>query len=211
MQGLLGEGGMIYGEKDNITERIGMILIRIGVIGQSGEIPEATCILAEEIGKEIALHGAILLTGGTSGVMGAVSRGAKQANGLVVGILPGDTLEVANEYIDIPITTGLSFDYRSLILVHSSDVIIMIAGGNGTLGELSAAYLNRKPVVIVEASGGWAARVREMAYDGSYLDERKWVKLDYADTAKEAVDIAVSRIYKQEVPVSSVVSKVDNE
>jgi hypothetical protein len=50
-----------------------------------------------------------------------------------------------------------------------------------------------------------------MAYDGSYLDERKWVKLDYADTAKEAVDIAVSRIYKQEVPVCSVVSKVDNE
>lgn len=171
-----------------------MLLLRIGVIGQSGEIPEETCILAEDIGKEIALRGAILLTGGTSGVMGAVSRGAKQANGLVVGILPGDNVEVANDYIDIPITTGLSFDYRSLILVHSSDVIIMIAGGNGTLGELSAAYLNRKPVIIVEASGGWAARVRRMAYEGSYLDERKWVKLDYANTAKEALDIAISRI-----------------
>lgn len=128
-------------------------MIRIGVIGQSGEIPAETGELAEEIGKEIALRGAILLTGGTSGVMGAVSRGAKQANGLVVGILPGDSVDVANEYIDIPISTGLSFDYRSLILVHSSDVIIMIAGGNGTLGELSAAYLNRKPVVIVEPSG----------------------------------------------------------
>ncbi|WP_371381670.1 TIGR00725 family protein [Sporomusa aerivorans] len=141
----------------------------------------------------MALQGAILLTGGTSGVMGAVSRGAKQANGLVVGILPGDLRDAANQYIDVPITTGLSFDYRSLILVHSSDVLIMIAGGNGTLGELSAAYLNRKPVVIVEASGGWAARVRQVAYDGSYLDERKWVKLDYANTAKEAVAIAVSR------------------
>lgn len=178
-------------------------MIRIGVIGQSGEIPEETCILAEEIGKEIALRGAILLTGGTSGVMGAVSRGAKQANGLVVGILPGDSAEVANEYIDVPISTGLSFDYRSLILVHSSDVIIMIAGGNGTLGELSAAYLNRKPIVIVEASGGWAAKVRGMAYDGSYLDERKWVKLDYANTAKEALDIALSRICNKDAPKNS--------
>ena len=169
-------------------------MIRIGVIGQSGEIPEATCKLAEEVGREIAARGAILLTGGTSGVMEAVSRGAKEANGLVVGILPGDKAEDANDYIDIPITTGLSYDYRSLILVHSSDAIIMIAGANGTLGELSAAYLNRKPVVVIEASGGWAAKIRSVAYDGMYLDERKWVKLDYADTAKEALDIVTNQI-----------------
>lgn len=171
-------------------------MIRIGVIGQSGDIPEATRKLAEEIGQEIAAKGAVLLTGGTNGVMEAASRGAKDANGLVVGILPGDRIEDANGYIDIPITTGLSYDYRSLILVHSSDAIIMIAGANGTLGELSAAYLNRKPVVIVEASGGWAGRVRSMAYEGLYLDERKWVKLDYADTAKEAVDIVMSQLQR---------------
>ena len=173
-------------------------MIRIGVIGQSGEIPEATYKLAEEVGKEIAARGAILLTGGTSGVMEAVSRGAKEAKGLVVGILPGDKAEDANDYIDIPITTGLSYDYRSLILVHSSDAIIMIAGANGTLGELSAAYLNRKPVVVIEASGGWAAKIRSMAYDGMYLDERKWVKLDYADTAKEALDIVTNQIQAAE-------------
>lgn len=185
-------------------------MIRIGVIGQSGEVPAATSMLAEEIGKEIAERGAILLTGGTSGVMGAVSRGAKLAKGLVVGILPGDSVEVANEYIDIPISTGLSFDYRSLILVHSSDVIIMIAGGNGTLGELSAAYLNRKPVVIVETSGGWAARVRGAAYEGCYLDERKWVKLDYAATAKEALDIALSRL-EQKPLATRPENKIDND
>lgn len=186
-------------------------MLRIGVIGQSGEIPAETSLLAEELGKEIALCGALLLTGGTSGVMGAVSRGAKQANGLVVGILPGDTTDVANEYIDIPISTGLSFDYRSLILVHSSDVIIMLAGGNGTLGELSAAYLNRKPVVIVETSGGWAARVKSMAYEGCYLDERKWVKLDYATTAKEALDIALNRVKEQTAQTACAKTKIDNE
>ncbi len=169
-------------------------MIRIGVIGQSGEISAATCKLAEEIGQEIAARGAILLTGGANGVMEAVSRGAKQAKGLVVGILSGNTVDTANDYIDIPITTGLSYDYRSLILIHSSDAIIMIAGANGTLGELSAAYLNRKPVVVIETSGGWAAKIRGIAYDGTYLDERKWVKLDYANTANEALDIVMNRI-----------------
>jgi uncharacterized protein (TIGR00725 family) len=169
-------------------------LIRIGVIGQSGEIPEEIQALAESIGKEIAIRGAILLTGGTNGVMESVSKGAKSANGLVVGILPGDTLDVANDYIDVPITTGLRFDYRSLILVHSSDAIIMISGGNGTLGELSAAYMNRKPIVVIEPSGGWAARVRTMCYDGTYLDTRNTVKLDFAHTAQEALDILLERL-----------------
>ena len=169
-------------------------MIRIGVIGQSGEIPIEIQQLAQELGREVALRGAVLLSGGTSGVMECASRGAKEANGLVVGILPGDTMDGANDYIDIPITTGLSFDYRSLILVHSSDALIMVGGGNGTLGELSAAYLNLKPVVILEPSGGWAKKVRTIAYEETYLDERKSIKLDYAQTVKDALDIALSRI-----------------
>ncbi|HEX7056799.1 MAG TPA: TIGR00725 family protein [Bacilli bacterium] len=168
-------------------------MIRIGVIGQSGQIAAEVAQLAEEIGAAIAKHKAVLLSGGTNGVMEAVSRGAKQAGGLVVGILPGDTLELANPYIDIPINTGFGFDYRSLILVHSSDAIIMIGGGNGTLGELSAAYLNRKPVVVVETSGGWAARVKEVAYEGKYLDVRKTITLDYSESAETAVELALNR------------------
>lgn len=135
--------------------------------------------------------------------MKAVSQGAKQAGGLVVGFLPGDSTNLANEYVDIPITTGLGFDYRSLVLVHSSDVIIMISGGNGTLGELSAAYLNRKPVVVVESSGGWAGKIRAVSYDGSYLDTRKTVKIGYADTAKQALDVAMERVASQEVETTS--------
>lgn len=165
-------------------------MIRIGVIGQSGDISSELQQLAQEVGREVALRGAILLTGGTNGVMECASRGAKEAKGLVVGILAGDTMDRANKYIDIPINTGLAFDYRSLILVHSSDVLIMVGGGNGTLGELSAGYLNRKPIVILEPSGGWAKKIRTIAYDEVFLDERKSIKLEYAQTAKEALDIA---------------------
>lgn len=184
-----------YTKAIHFSERMS-ILIRIGVIGQSGDISAELQQLAQEMGREIALRGAILLTGGTNGVMECASKGAKEANGLVVGILPGDTMDRANKYIDIPINTGLSFDYRSLILVHSSDALIMVGGGNGTLGELSAAYLNLKPVVILEPSGGWAKKVRTIAYEEEYLDERKSIKLDYAQTVKEALDLALSRIKK---------------
>lgn len=167
-------------------------MIRIGVIGQSGEIPQELRELALELGREIAQRGCVLFSGGTSGIMEYASKGAKEANGLVVGILPGDSRDQGNSYIDIAITTGLSFDYRSLILVHSSDALIMIGGGNGTLGELSAAYLNRKPVVVLEPSGGWAGKIRSVAYEGAYLDERRSIKLNYARNVHEAVDIALS-------------------
>ncbi|GGJ09176.1 hypothetical protein GCM10010885_17800 [Alicyclobacillus cellulosilyticus] len=167
-------------------------MIRIGVIGQSGEVSAAVWAMAEALGQEIARQGCVLLTGGTNGVMEAVSRGAKAAGGLVVGILPGDDPGMANPYIDIPITTGFGFDYRSLVLVHSSDVVIMVAGGNGTLGELSAAYLNRRPVIVLEPSGGWAARIKQVVYDGRYLDTRRTVALDFVQTAEEAVQRAMA-------------------
>lgn len=169
-------------------------MIRIGIIGQSGELPSEIQELALELGREVAKRGCVLLSGGTNGIMEYASKGAKEEKGLVVGILPGDTRDRGNAYIDIPITTGLNFDYRSLILVHSSDALIMIGGGNGTLGELSAAYLNLKPVVVLEPSGGWAGKIRTVAYEEAYLDERKSIKLDYAQTAQEALNIALSRI-----------------
>ncbi|MGE5453640.1 MAG: TIGR00725 family protein [Methylocystaceae bacterium] len=168
-------------------------MLRIGVIGQSGSIPEKMYHLAEALGREIADQGCILFTGGTSGVMEAASKGAQAAGGLVVGILPGDE-EAGNSYIDVPVNTGLAGDYRSLILVHTCDGLIMVGGGNGTLGELSTAGLNRKPVVIIESSGGWAERVRQIAFDGCYLDHRRDMKLEYASDAAQAVSRLLSCI-----------------
>ncbi|ANB59850.1 TIGR00725 family protein [Anoxybacteroides amylolyticum] len=166
---------------------------RIAVIGQSGDIPEDVRKMAEAVGAEIAKRKAVLLTGGGSGVMEAASKGAKEAGGLVIGILAGDRTDVANDYLDVPITTGLHFDFRSLILVHSSDALIMIRGGNGTLGELSAAYMNRKPVVILETTGGWATKIKEVAYEGGYLDERRTIEIAFCDSAEAAVDLAFRR------------------
>ncbi len=179
------------------ASRTGGSGIRVGIIGQSGSVSREVAEAAEAVGREVARGGAILLTGGRDGVMEAASRGAKKAGGLTVGILPGDSAEEGNAYLDVPITTGLSFDFRSNILVHSSDVIIMIGGANGTFGELSTAYLNSKPVVVVENTGGWAERLKDAVYEGCYLDERRNIKIHYAKTPEEAVKLAFLLAYGQ--------------
>lgn len=172
-------------------------MLRIAVIGQSGPLQEEVLGMAREVGKSIAAAGAVVLTGGTSGVMEAVSRGAKEAGGLVVGILPGTDPAVANDFVDIPITTGMGLDYRSMVLIHSCDAVIMVSGGIGTLLELSTAYMRQKPVVVLESSGGWANRVKEFAYDGLHLDPRREhypLQLDFSTDPRQAVQLALTRI-----------------
>jgi uncharacterized protein (TIGR00725 family) len=117
----------------------------VAVIGSATCDPEIAA-LAQEVGREIALCGAVLITGGRGGVMEAACRGAKEAGGLTVGILPGITREEANRYVDVPIVTGLG-EARNAIVVRTADVVIAISGGYGTLSEIGLALKMGRPVV----------------------------------------------------------------
>ena len=119
--------------------------IQIGVIGASQCSLEIER-LAEEVGREIAKKKALLICGGLGGVMEASARGAKQEGGVTIGILPGFSFEDANPFIDIPIVTGLSHA-RNVLVVRSSQAIIAVEGGYGTLSEIGIALKLRKPVV----------------------------------------------------------------
>jgi uncharacterized protein (TIGR00725 family) len=90
--------------------------------------------VAEELGQLIAKNNAILICGGRGGIMEAVCRGAKMNEGITVGILPKSKTEV-NDFVDIPIVTGLG-NIRNSIIVYSSDAIVAIAGRWGTLNEI---------------------------------------------------------------------------
>ena len=167
--------------------------VLITVIGKSGKdsrdpVPEKALRMSEEVGRLIAERKGIVVTGGLSGVMEAVSRGAKSAGGLVIGMLPGFDKRDANEYVDIAITTGMGW-MRNTLTVRAADAVIMISGGIGTLNELTVAY-ELKPTVILEGTGGWSSRMREVAYQGKYLDEAKIAELHYAQTPQQAVDMA---------------------
>ena len=122
-----------------------MSVLQIGVIG-AGQCSPETGLVAEAVGQEIAQHGAILVCGGLGGVMEASARGAQRSGGMTVGILPGFSLEDANPFITIPIVTGLSHA-RNILVVRSSQALIAVEGGYGTLSEVAIALTLGKPVI----------------------------------------------------------------
>jgi len=104
---------------------------------------------AEAIGKLIARNGATLVCGGLGGVMQAASRGAKSEGGLTVGILPQNDSKGANQYIDVPIATGLGIG-RNVIIARTADAVIAVGGAYGTLSEIAYALQMGKPVVGIK-------------------------------------------------------------
>jgi uncharacterized protein (TIGR00725 family) len=171
--------------------------ITIGVIGKNEQhkndhVDAHTMQAAEEVGRLVAAAGAVLVTGGRKGVMEAASKGAREAGGLTIGFLPGMERSGANPYVDIVFPTGLG-RARNLLTARSCDALVMIGGSCGTLNELTIAYAEARPVVILEGSGGWADRIKGVLHDGRYLDERQTVEISFAPTAKDAVAIALRR------------------
>jgi uncharacterized protein (TIGR00725 family) len=124
----------------------------IGVMGPAA-CDDATAALARAVGRGVAERGAVLLTGGRTGVMEAASRGAREAGGATVGVLPGAGAADSppNPFVDIALFTGLG-EARNWVNVCASDAIIAIGGGFGTLSEIALALKARKPIVLV---GSW--------------------------------------------------------
>jgi uncharacterized protein (TIGR00725 family) len=120
-------------------------IIIIAVIGTRQPSPEETK-LAEEVGRELAKNGAVLVCGGLGGVMQAACRGACAEGGLTIGILPGDDSKSANHYVRIPIVTGMGYA-RNVIIVKTAQAIIALGGGYGTLTEIGYALDNKKPII----------------------------------------------------------------
>jgi len=118
---------------------------RIGVIGDA-VCSEKIMGLAEEVGREIAKRKGVLICGGLTGVMEGAARGAKKEGGLTIGIIPSESADDANPFIDIPIVTGLR-DARNVIVVRSSEAIIAIHGKYGTLSEIAFALKFKVPVI----------------------------------------------------------------
>jgi len=91
------------------------------------------------VGRLLAEQEAVLLCGGLGGVMEAAARGAKQARGLTVGILPGSDRADANPFIDVPLATGMG-EMRNALIVRAAQAVIAIGGGWGTLSEIALAH-----------------------------------------------------------------------
>ena len=149
---------------------------QIVVIGSSNA-SQQHCMIAYEVGKEIALNNYILVCGGKGGIMNSACKGAKEHKGLTVGIVPELDPKDNNDnnYIDIIIPTGINYS-RNYIVQNSGNAIIMIGGSFGTLSELAYALLFNKKIIALKS---------------------KWAKIDkkiiIAKSAKDAVTKAIKQ------------------
>ena len=117
----------------------------IAVIGGSDCSPEEAKF-AEEVGRELARQGVILVCGGLGGIMEAACKGASSEGGVTIGILPRGSRQAANPYVQIPIVTNLG-EARNIIVVKSAQAVIAIGGGYGTLTEIGHALRSGTPVI----------------------------------------------------------------
>ncbi len=145
----------------------------IAVIGGS-TCSDTEALAAEETGRLLATHGAIVVCGGLGGVMEAVANGVRANGGTTVGILPGTDPAAANAAIDIPLATGLG-EMRNFLIVRAAHALIAIGGGAGTLSEIALAQRMGRPVV------------------GLHDSFRNAVDIPRVDSAEAAVQWALER------------------
>jgi len=117
----------------------------LAVIG-GGEASPDILALAREVGREVARRGAVLLCGGLGGVMAAAARGASEAGGVSIGLLPDGDRGRANPYLTYSIPTNLGHA-RNVLIAHAADGLIAVDGSHGTISEAAIALKLGKPVV----------------------------------------------------------------
>jgi uncharacterized protein (TIGR00725 family) len=144
------------------------VALQVSVVGSGAE----HAARAEEVGRLLAEQGCTVVTGGLTEVMEAACRGAKQAGGTTIGILPGERRKAANRWVDHVVVTGIGHG-RNLAVAASGDAVIAVGGRYGTLAEIGFALTLGRPVVVLEP--GWEVE-----------------GVERAATAVEAVELAVS-------------------
>lgn len=133
--------------------------------------------LAEMVGRRLAERGAVVVCGGLGGVMDAAALGAREAGGVVIGVLPGASRAGASPHLSAAIPTGMG-EGRNVLLVRAADAVIAISGEFGTLSEIALALKMGKPVVGLQT---WELRKADREVDA----------IIRAGSAQEAVEMAL--------------------
>jgi uncharacterized protein (TIGR00725 family) len=153
---------------------------QVAVIGGAKCEPESeAALLAEEVGKRLADAGVTLVCGGLTGVMEAACRGAAEAGGVTIGLVPGNSVAEANPYCTHVVATGIGHA-RNLAVVSSGEVVIAIGGEWGTLSEIGFARALGRPVIALRS---WSMSGRERMEDAPGVVP--------AESSREAVELVL--------------------
>lgn len=124
---------------------------------------------AEEVGREIARRGMVLVTGATTGIPYWSAKGAKEEGGMVIGLSPAKSesdhvknYKLPTDYHDLIIYTGFEYSGRNLLLTRAADAMITICGRMGTLNEFTISFEDEKPIGVLEGTGGAADEIKNL-------------------------------------------------
>lgn len=163
---------------------------------------EDTLELAKEVGREIVRQNGVLVTGATTGIPYWAAIGAKEEGGISLGISPAAS-EVAHvksyklptDYFDLIMYTGFEYSGRNLLLIRSSDAIILICGRIGTLNEFTIAFEDKKIIGVLEGTGGAVDMIRDIIAKS----HRGPGKIVYDKNPKKLVEKVIELIKKEKV------------
>lgn len=155
--------------------------IQIGIVGPGSAISRAESRAAYEVGALLANASATIICGGTGGVMESACRGAIEAGGTTVGVLPGGDMSEGNAWLTVSLPTGMG-EMRNVLVVRGSAALICIGGSWGTLSEVAIAVRTRTPIVGI---GGWSVATS----DGQKVKRHP----PAVETPAEAVRWAINR------------------
>lgn len=174
--------------------------VRFGVMGSAtGDHDPDTLDCCRQLGRSIARRGCCLLTGACSGLPQAAAFGARDENGHTIGISPAvsfkEHVEVFGspwEEYDVLIYTGLGFMGRELINIRSSDIIVVVGGSSGTLGEFAIAYDEGKLIGVLTGTGGVADVMEEIQ---GRIEKSTGAEVIYESDPKQLVQQLLERFH----------------
>ncbi len=142
-----------------LPDGYGVIKICVSGAAETGYCGLDAYEKAKEIGREIAKHGGIITTGATTGFPMYAAMGAKDECGFSIGFSPAanerehaETYKLPKDYMDVVVYTGFGYAGRDLLLVRSSDAVIIGCGRIGTINEFAVAFEDRRPIGILQGS-----------------------------------------------------------
>lgn len=137
--------------------------IQVCIIGNSQATPHQMEV-AEAAGRILATHGHTVVTGGRTGVMEAAAKGAREAGGIAVGILPTEDTSSSNSYNNVVIPTGMGYT-RNALNILAAQAVICVGGMVGTMNEMGFAWMWQRPMWGIQGTGGWTDKVIGTCFD----------------------------------------------
>lgn len=186
-------------KKQKESVGVGNLILQVGVIGSAGseeylkdwKPPAGMLEAVKRVGQLLGEKGATIITGGGGGIMSAVAREGIKKDSITIGLFNTHNDIGVGDIYTVGITTGMLEGGPEYFLPLCSDIMIAVSGGAGTLNELTVAYRNQVPVVLLKGYGGWVDKLIPQLHEGKYLDERKRTPFYIVDTPEEAVETAI--------------------